>query len=189
MKNVKIGWIVCCIAVFGLACNNSTETVRASDRTDSPSTIPSTNRIADKEVAEFAVKASNGSMMEIVLGRLAQEKSSSIRVKNFGAMMVKDHGEVNENLRSLASSIQLVLPDSINKSAKKEIDMLAKKKGVDFDQSYMKMMVEDHNKDLEEFRQAADKLSDSSFKTFAQITLPVLSKHLDSAKAISGKNM
>jgi putative membrane protein len=189
MKNVKLAWIVCCTAVAALACNNSTETVGSGDRTDSPSTLTTASHAADKEVADFAVKASNGSLMEIALGKMALQKSSSQRVKNFGAMMVKDHGEVNDNLKSLAASVQLVLPDSVNESAKKEIDKLAKKQGVEFDQSYMKMMVEDHNKDLEEFRQASDKLSDSSFKTFAQVTLPVLSKHLDSAKAISGKNM
>ena len=189
MKNIKLGWAICCTAIVGLACNNSTETVGSGDRTDSPATLSYEKRAPDKEVVEFAVKASNGSLMEIALGKMAQEKSASQRVKNFGAMMVKDHGEVNDNLRNLASSVQLVLPDSVNESAKKEIDKLAKKKGVEFDQSYMKMMVEDHNKDLEEFRKAADKLSDSSFKTFAQVTLPVLSKHLDSARAISGKNM
>jgi putative membrane protein len=189
MKKVKRLWFVCCTIAAGVACNNSSENVGSGDRTDSPSTLSSETHTPDKDVAAFAVKASNGSMMEIALGKMAQEKSASLRVKNFGAMMVKDHGEVNENLKSLAASVRLALPDSINESAKKEIDKLAKKKGVAFDQSYMKMMIEDHNKDLEEFRQAADKLSDSSFKTFAQVTLPVLSTHLDSAKAISGKNM
>jgi putative membrane protein len=52
----------------------------------------------------------------------------------------------------------------------------------------MNMMLDDHKKDVAEFRKAADKCTEPSLKDFASKTLPVLEKHLDSAKAITGKH-
>ncbi len=49
------------------------------------------------------------------------------------------------------------------------------------------MMVDDHKKDIAEFRKCADNCSDSTIKNFAANTLPVLEKHLDSIQAIAGK--
>ena len=51
------------------------------------------------------------------------------------------------------------------------------------------MMVDDHKKDIEEFRKCADDCSDSTIKSFASTTLPVLEKHLDSIQAIAEKTL
>ncbi|HEX4850239.1 MAG TPA: DUF4142 domain-containing protein, partial [Puia sp.] len=140
-----------------------------------------------KDASDFAMNAADGGMMEVESGKLASEKAVNPRVKGFGAMMVKDHSAANEKLKSLASSLNIALPDSVSKDGQDEINKLAKKKGKDFDKAYMDMMVSDHEKDVSEFRKAADNLSDSTIKDFASRTLPTLEMHLDSAKAIAGK--
>jgi putative membrane protein len=48
-------------------------------------------------------------------------------------------------------------------------------------------MVNDHEKDIKEFEKAGNNLKDADVKNFAMKTLPTLQKHLDSAKAITGK--
>ena len=63
------------------------------------------------------------------------------------------------------------------------------KKGKDFDKAYVNMMVDDHKKDIAEFRKCADNCSDSTIKNFAATTLPVLEKHLDSIQAIAAKQV
>ena len=157
------------------------------DTVDSAKTVNKEVKAVQPDASNFAVKAADGGMMEVALGRIAQEKAISQRVRDFGAMMVKDHSETNENLKHIATGLQVALPDSVGDDAKKEIDKLSKKTGKDFDKSYMDMMVEDHEKDVAEFRRAADKCSDSTIKSFAAVTLPILERHLDSAKAITGK--
>ncbi len=59
------------------------------------------------------------------------------------------------------------------------------KKGKAFDKAYVDMMLDDHKKDIAEFRKCADNCSDSTIKSFASTTLPVLEKHLDSIQAIA----
>jgi putative membrane protein len=188
MKKILIGCVVILAGIGWYGCSDNTESARNNDK-ESTATTKIEKRDLDNDSREFALKAANGSMMEVELGKLAEKKSSNKKVKSFGAMMVRDHSEAGEKLKNFASAHDLNLPDSIDESSRKEVDKLSKKKGLDFDRAYMDMMVDDHNKDLEDFRKAADNLSDSSLKSFAQVTMIVLAKHLDSAKSITGQKM
>jgi putative membrane protein len=203
MKNVKSALFIAVIAM-AQACNsgNSTDSVKAAndanDNKDSASTAAKMDTATsaakmntmpvDKDDADFAVKAANGGMMEVQLGNYAQQNAMSKRVKDFGAMMVKDHTKANEELKSIAAAKNITLPTSIGNDAQKDMDDMMKKKGNDFDKAYMNMMLDDHKKDVKEFEKAAKDCKDAEIKTFAGKTLPVLLAHLDSTKAITGKH-
>lgn len=183
---------------FGQACTDtadkkdSVETANdANDKKDS--TGPTTNmndttaRTAmpvNDDVADFAVKAANGGMMEVQLGKMAEEKATAKNVKDFGAMMVKDHSKANEELKKLAAAKNITLPATVGDDMQKHIDDLAKKSGKDFDKDYIDMMVSDHKDDIDLFEKAIKNSKDSSFKAFATKTLPTLHKHLGAAEAI-----
>ena len=68
--------------------------------------------------ARFAVEAANGGMAEVELGKLAQEKAFNLKVKEFGAMMVKDHSMANREMKELAKRKKITLPDAINSESK-----------------------------------------------------------------------
>jgi putative membrane protein len=169
-----------------LACNSNSN--ERQDTVDSAKEVNKEVKAVQPDASNFAVEAANGGMMEVALGQIAQNQASSARVKAFGEMMVKDHTEANNHLKALATSLNIALPDSVSDDAKKDIDKLKKKKGRDFDKAYVEMMVDDHKKDVAEFRKCADNCSDSTIKSFAYNTLPVLEKHLDSIQAIAEKN-
>lgn len=169
------------------ACNNNADTSSHEDAVDSAKSVNKVVQPVQKDASDFAVAAANGGMMEVELGKVAEEKGVSQRVKDFGAMMVKDHSAANDNLKTIAGTLNIALPDSVSDDSRKEIDKLKMKKGKDFDKAYVDMMLDDHKKDIAEFRKCADNCSDSSIKSFASTTLPTLEKHLDSIQAISGK--
>ncbi|HZK65450.1 MAG TPA: DUF4142 domain-containing protein [Puia sp.] len=187
MKSLLVGL---CLAtgLFAIqSCNNNSESASHEDAMDSAKTVNKTVQPVQKDASDFAVAAANGGMMEVQLGKVAQEKGVSQRVKDFGAMMVKDHSEANDKLKTIASTLNIALPDSVSDDTKKEIDKLKMKKGRDFDKAYVDMMLDDHKKDIADFRKCADNCSDSSIKAFASNTLPTLEKHLDSVQSIAGK--
>lgn len=183
---------------FASACNNNDNKKdsvdSATDINDQKDTsgllAPATDSLSatpvDKDVADFAVEAANGGMMEVELGKIAQEKAKSQRVKDFGAMMVKDHSAANDKLKGLAQAKNITLPGTIGNDQQKDIDDLNKKSGMAFDKAYMDMMLSDHKKDVKAFQKAGD-LKDMDIRNFAMETLPTLQKHLDSAMAITGK--
>src|ERR1035437_7234370 len=57
----------------------------------------------DNKDESFFKNAAEGGMAEVNDGKLAQDKGASQAVKDFGAMMVKDHSAANEKLTSLAA--------------------------------------------------------------------------------------
>ena len=133
----------------------------------------------------FVMEAASGGMMEVELGRMASQTANSERVKNFGNMMVQDHTNANNELRAIASTKNITLPDSMMAKHRKHIDMLKTKSGREFDRAYMSMMVTDHNEDVSKFQAASNNAADADLKNFATKTLPTLRMHLDSAKAIN----
>src|SRR5437763_14745814 len=58
----------------------------------------------------FMKEAAAGGLAEVELGKLAQQNGQSDQVKQFGARMVTDHGNANQQLTSLASGKGMTLP-------------------------------------------------------------------------------
>jgi len=186
MKKLLLGCSILVSMYFIQSCSGGNAGDN-KDAVDSAKTVNKEVKAVEKDASDFAVKAANGGMMEVEAGKLALEKAVNPRVKRFGEMMIKDHSEANNKLKGIAAERNVALPDSLGNDAKDEIAKLMKKSGKDFDKAYVDMMVDDHEKDVSEFRKAADNLSDSSIREFARTTLPVLETHLDSIKAIAGK--
>jgi len=123
----------------------------------------------------FMRKAAKGGMMEVAMGKLAEQNGQSEDVKTFGKRMVTDHTNANDELMVLAEKKGVKLPGE--KPAKQWSS----------DKDYMNMMVKDHEKDLAEFQEEASNGSDPELKKFADRTAKVVQKHLELAKETQGK--
>jgi putative membrane protein len=135
----------------------------------------------------FVMKAAQGGMAEVELGRLAADKASSPDVKQFGQRMVDDHGKANDELKSLASGKNITLPTELDAKHKATEQRLSKLSGAAFDKAYMADMVADHNTDVAEFAREAKTAHDADLKSWAAKTLPTLQEHQRMAKDVAGK--
>ena len=163
---------------LGLCACNGGNSEKHEDTVDSAKDVNKAVKPVQADASNFAVEAANGGMMEVLLGKVAQENASSARVRAFGEMMVKDHTEAGNKLKDIASSLNIALPDSVSDDSRKEIDKLKKKKGKDFDKAYVDLMVKDHKDDIDDFKKEAEKGNDSTVSKWAKNTLPVLEHHL-----------
>jgi putative membrane protein len=132
----------------------------------------------------FVHKAAMGGMAEVAAGQLASQRGSSDQVKQFGQMMVTDHTKANDQLKQIASSKGVVIPDSDPK-ADKETAKLSKLSGGQFDATYAKMERKDHAATIKLFQKEADKGQDPDLKKFAADTLPTLEAHDEAAKKLA----
>jgi len=183
--------------LLALGCNNSNpDSVKEAQKENNAnadsmqkkqSVTDSSTAVASKEDADFMVKAASGGMLEVELGKLALSHAARQGVKDFGVMMMHDHGTGGDEIRSLAAGKRIVLPDSVSNDQKKEWDNLMKKKGLDFDRSYISLMVDDHKEDISEFEKAAKEANDPDIRAFAQNHLAMLKLHLDSAQSLDKK--
>jgi putative membrane protein len=136
---------------------------------------PSTDR-------KFVQDTALGGLEEIALGKLAAQKAASDQVRRLGQRMADDQGQASEVLKVLAQAKGVTLPASLDAKQQKEIERLQKLSGADFDRAYMKLVVEDHQKDIREFRKQAQRGVDAEIKSFAATTLPKLHDHLAMAR-------
>jgi putative membrane protein len=137
--------------------------------------------------ASFFKHAAEGGIAEVDAGNLAQQKASGQNVKDFGAMMVKDHSAANEKLQAIAASKNITLPTSASvgqMAAKAKLDVLS---GSTFDASYIKGQVRAHEKTVALFRQEITAGQDAEAKAFAKETLPTVKSHLKAIKTIAAQ--
>ena len=102
-----------------LACNDTNETTESTTNTSTSSntatdanTSTTNTVVTDEKSSEFLKKVTNAGMAEIQLAKLAQQKATIDAVKNFAAMLERDHTAVNQQVKTLADQRSVALPAS-----------------------------------------------------------------------------
>lgn len=133
-----------------------------------------------KKDSDFAMKAAQGGIAEVELGKLAQSQGTDAAVKQYGETMASDHTKANDELKTAATGMDL--PQEPSKKQKADAEKLGKLQGDAFDKEYARMMLKDHEEDIALFKKEASKGQDPELKAYAQKTLPTLEHHLQMAK-------
>jgi putative membrane protein len=158
---------------------------------------------------KFIKEACEGGIMEVKMGKLGVQKAQNAQVKQFAQTLVDDHTKANTELKQLAASKGCILPESqegissttesadrtqVREKADSEShkEHAAMKKlqglsGTEFDREFVKMAVNDHQKDIKEFEKASKNADDTELKSFAAKTLPTLREHLQQAKSLQSQ--
>ena len=174
-----------CSALF--ACNNSTQ--KSSETSSNVDSLAASDTVSGNgqqdDSSQFIKESLEGSAMEVELGKLAQKQAFSLRVKAFGAMMVKDHTAAGDELKQIASKKNIALTADMEGDHMKDMDEFRNKTGVDFDKKYIKVMLSHHRKTIEMFEDQAEDNKDPELRAFSEKSLPKLKMHLDSAKSIN----
>jgi putative membrane protein len=141
------------------------------------------DKTADKESVKFIKAAIQGNIAEVDAGTLAQEKGKNPAVKEFGAMLVKDHGAARTKAEAVANGINVTPPTGSSIGQKATYAKLKVLSGDTFDRSFAKGMVKDHEADIKEYQKASAK-SDAA-GAYAKETLPTLREHLKHAQQLN----
>lgn len=189
-KLTMIAMLVTAALSFQACSNNSAK--------DSTSTADSTNAVKDtskdstktggiavtEDDAKFATTAADGGMAEVAYAKLAVQKATNPKVKEFAQMMITDHTKANTELMGIAKMKNITLPGTPGEKHQKMMTDASAKTGADFDKAYVNDMVADHKEDVDLFEKASKDCKDPELKAFATKTLPVLKMHLDNIQKI-----
>ena len=104
---------------------------------------PAEKPLTDAEIVEVTSTANNG---EIDMANLATKNAASPEVKNFAAMMITQHKDMESKGKALAAKAKITPADSDASNALKNdvqstISSLKTQKGKDFDKAYMDSQV------------------------------------------------
>ena len=130
-----------------------------------------TGALADTD-RQFLMMAAKDGMKEVHMGQMAAQQGQSAEVKKLGQQIAADHTKANQQLMAIAAK-KGIKPDTGHKMEK-----MSKKDMANFDQAWIGMMINDHQKDIAAFQRQAQNGTDPDLKNFAKKTLPVLQKHL-----------
>lgn len=177
------------LLVLGLMSAGCTSTNKAatSDTTAQPNSGAAASSPSMSGDQGFVTKAAQGNSAEVELGKIVAGKTKNPAVKQFAQMMVKDHTAALNELQELAQSKNLNFNDDLPDDAKALQTKLSNDTGKQLDKDYMDSMLEDHQKDVQEFTDASQKANDPEVKQWAGKTLPILQKHLEKAQQINAK--
>jgi putative membrane protein len=135
--------------------------------------------------ASFMKSAAHAGAAEIEASKLAQTKARTADVKAFADTMVTDHTKVADELKALAATKNVTLPDGPSVAQKAEIKLIDAGDNDKFDERYAKHFgVKAHQDTIKLFQQAAKEAKDPEVKAWAQKTLPGLRHHLEMAQAL-----
>ena len=148
-------------------------------------------RIGDADItnkqerdAAFMVDVASDGLLEMELGRLAQQQAASPAVKEFGQRMATQHGEVSQALNTLAKQKGIVLPAGLGEKQQEARQTLAALSGAAFDEKYMAQMVDDHANDVDKFDDMSEDAYDGDIRGFAAKYLPTLKEHHELAQQV-----
>ncbi len=189
---VKTFLVVSTVSVFGIVGQDQTPSPKdttAKDTTSKSTAKDTTSKSAKKwdktKIDNFVKKAASGGIMKVQLGDTAMRKATSQKIKEFANKMVTDHGQANEQLKTIAQEMKIDLSTVPEKKYKDQIQNMSKVKPENFDKEYMNLMVKDHTEDARDFEKAEKNLPTGALKTWTSNTLIVVKQHLDSAKSIN----
>ncbi|MGF1639110.1 MAG: DUF4142 domain-containing protein [Cyclobacteriaceae bacterium] len=199
MKNIiKIKHIVvlavCCTGLLFLASscsdNKNKDSKEMAEKENIDRMAPNDETIVvvdNNNDMNFLMEAAEMQMEKINLGKLAQQKGNSSHVKELGKMMEEDHTKSLNELRALAQSKSISIPNSLTDDNKDSYEKLNDKSGNDFGKTYSDMMVDQHEEAIDLFETASTKSEDPQIRTWAAEKLPTLRSHLQHAEACKEK--
>jgi putative membrane protein len=132
----------------------------------------------------FVDTAAASDAYEIEAGRLAQSMGTSQKVKDFGAMMVKDHTASTASLQAAAAQAAgVTVNPQLTALQQNNLDAL-RNAGDTFDTVYAQQQVAAHEEALRLLRDYAASGDAAPLKTFATDTVTVVEGHLVRAREL-----
>ncbi|HMF41219.1 MAG TPA: DUF4142 domain-containing protein [Polyangia bacterium] len=146
----------------------STRTARGADPSDTAAVLKNLH---------------DANQMEIVAGKLAQDKAQSKEVKRFGKTLVTDHASADQKILKLAKDEKIDLPANPMTSGE-DMKKLQLATGSEFDRIFVNEMLAGHQKVIADVKAARDGTGDGKLKQLLSATLPVLEKHRQTAQKL-----
>lgn len=133
---------------------------------------------------EFIEHAAEGNNAEVAIGTLVHGRALAPAVIEYGEMMIRDHRAANLMLAGVAKEHRIMLPSSLGEH-QAGFDRLVDKKRHEFDEEFIRVMIEDHQKAVRLYESELSSGLDPLLKQYAATMLPKIQAHLAHAKSFS----
>ena len=195
------------LALGGCARQDVARTTSDGSRTASGTPESTTTRSetgTTSDMTELFQRLHHVNMMEVHAGKLAVERATNQKVREFGTKLARDHQAANERLQNLARErgISMGMPgmgpmdhergggrmgmgmDDEMRESMAAMERLRSLRGREFDLEFMQHMVADHEKTLAMLEGYRSTIEDRAIQQEVQQLVTTLREHRDSAQTI-----
>jgi putative membrane protein len=158
-------------------------TATVVDTTPTGGTVVTATIFNDPDKA-FVLDASAAVLAELEYARTAEGYAENAGVKAFAHLLVQDLEREERDLTNLAKKHNVDLPVAAAAAAIVINDRLKTLKGKNFDETFLKQVIDDHTAMITAFDTEAKIVADDDLKKWVQDYLPLLHNHLTKANEL-----
>jgi putative membrane protein len=140
---------------------------------------------AMEDKSEFISDVANSSMLELELSKVAEQRASDPQVKQLAQKIVSDHKRMNQDLKSVAQSNNITIPQGLDQDMQKTYERISQLQGKEFDKEYLKEMESHHEDNIKKFEKMASNEQASELSSFASNHLATLRSHQQNAEQLA----
>ena len=147
-----------------------------------PATVGHNNKQPDRQ---FIRSVAIADMTEAHMAEMAQNSASASAVKDFGGTLDKEDLDEYGQLTALAGKAGAGIPKGIRASSNPSIQALTKRKGAQFDKSFLRSEIADEQKMISMLDAEAAHGTNADIKAWAEKTATARKQELEKARALA----
>jgi putative membrane protein len=136
------------------------------------------------EDIEFLTEALRTGLAEIEIARLAQQRTDTPAVREYGKKLQADHTKLVEEIKTILAPVNVTVPSEPTVEAQGHYAALAKLSGMEFDSAFLRMMIASHEEAIEKYGAQTHANPNKQLSEFAAEALPTLREHLMIAESL-----
>lgn len=136
---------------------------------------------------EFLVWAIACEVAEVKIAERAVENAEKPEVKKLAQRVLEDHKKTRDALMEQARKMKVGVVEGLNQEHREIYDRLGKVEGQEFDRTYLRHLVEGHEKGVKMYRKWAKDARDTDLRATAEKALSTAKDHLERAKDLGDK--
>jgi putative membrane protein len=133
----------------------------------------------------FVARALAVSLASLEYARLAERRASHADVKAFARRLRADHLRLNERLLALARELKLAVLAGLDREHRASLARLGKEPADRFDLEFVRQVAREQDRAVHFFA-TQSKGGGAAVRTFARDSLPILRRHVKTARALVG---
>lgn len=138
--------------------------------------------------ADFMVNATSNALLNIELGKLAQQQGGLVAVKAYGPRLVQQRLELLRALQGLATAKQLAVPADLGQDARAAYhEVSTQAAGPELDKRLLALIVKTQKRDEDAFDDMQEDAYDGDIRGLAAKYLPAVREQLVAAKQVQDK--
>ncbi|MFJ6797343.1 DUF4142 domain-containing protein [Streptomyces sp. NPDC091268] len=140
--------------------------------------------------AAYATAAHQGNLAEMAAGQDARAHASTDCVKEVGARLVKDHAKLDDELKTIATRLDISLPSGPTAAQQEQLKSVQAKAGsAAYDKAWLSAQESAHTATLKLIDKQLDQGRDTALVTAARKAQPIVQMHLDMVRGGSCHSM